>query len=250
MKPIGSNPRDLNRDRGSLTTPPLPLHRTYGSRIRRFGGLSVLGVSNGCKAERFEEGVRESDADPETDAEPPCPADPRGDQILSGEMRNLDEDCVAGLRQHRRRGYPRAFAGSTRSALFSWRISTMVEIDPSVGKQVEFLHQAIAIGNDVDLVGQIGRGIGKCQRKVFHGRSSPRLDVKADDAPPAGWDRVIDLLLPLSGAVINGVTLVVWLARCPLPPDGDQVLRHRKMPRWANCGHHEAVRSSGEMTQS
>jgi hypothetical protein len=25
---------------GSLTTPPLPHHRTYGSRIRRFGGLS------------------------------------------------------------------------------------------------------------------------------------------------------------------------------------------------------------------
>jgi hypothetical protein len=27
---------------GSLTTPLLPHHRTYGSRIRRFGGLSVL----------------------------------------------------------------------------------------------------------------------------------------------------------------------------------------------------------------
>ena len=25
---------------GSLTAPPLPHHRTYGSRIRRFGGLS------------------------------------------------------------------------------------------------------------------------------------------------------------------------------------------------------------------
>ena len=29
----------LNRDRGRLTTPPLPHHRAYGSVPRRFGGL-------------------------------------------------------------------------------------------------------------------------------------------------------------------------------------------------------------------
>jgi hypothetical protein len=43
---------------GSLATPPLPHHRTYGSRIRRFDRrLSELGCLNGRKAERFEYGV-------------------------------------------------------------------------------------------------------------------------------------------------------------------------------------------------
>src|SRR5712691_13554568 len=27
---------------GSLTAPPLPHHRTYGSRIRRFGSVSII----------------------------------------------------------------------------------------------------------------------------------------------------------------------------------------------------------------
>jgi hypothetical protein len=34
-----------NRDREGLTASPLPHHRTYGSRIRRFGGLSQCGAA-------------------------------------------------------------------------------------------------------------------------------------------------------------------------------------------------------------
>src|SRR5438045_9104026 len=57
---------------GSLAAPPLPHHRTYGSRIRRFGELSdTAGYHQGGEAERSEEVIRQGELERFAIAEPP-----------------------------------------------------------------------------------------------------------------------------------------------------------------------------------
>src|SRR5437764_13942915 len=56
----------------SLAAPPLPHHRTYGSRIRRFGELSdTAGYHQGGVAERSEEVIRQGELVRFAIAEPP-----------------------------------------------------------------------------------------------------------------------------------------------------------------------------------
>src|SRR5947207_2639900 len=56
----------------SLAAPPLPHHRTYGSRIRRFGELSdTAGYHQGGEAERSEEVIRQGELERFAIAEPP-----------------------------------------------------------------------------------------------------------------------------------------------------------------------------------
>jgi len=69
---------------GSLTTPPLPHHRTYGSRIRRFGGLSGhLFPQKGCRR-GLETHNRESASVP---ALPCCQASPFSVDVQDGHYR-------------------------------------------------------------------------------------------------------------------------------------------------------------------
>jgi len=80
----------LNRDRGESrdSSPPTPPYVRV--RIRRFDGLSMLCTSDSCKAERFEEGVREGNAEPRADADPP-----RATWASSGFSRLIPADAAA-----------------------------------------------------------------------------------------------------------------------------------------------------------